>query len=100
MGKHCKSASFDSREYWLNIASFKQRVTPPLVWHLKGTYPFNPAPTDIKSLSDAEYRNVYGEEAYTKLVVRRVKAKRKMGMGLSDEEEIIVKEHPELVETL
>ncbi len=75
-------------------------MTPPLLWHLTNTYPFNPDPTDIISLSDKEYKTRYGEEVFKKLVLGRIKVKRKMSQELSPEERHFLEEHPKLADTL
>ncbi|ATY66412.1 hypothetical protein A9K55_000745 [Cordyceps militaris] len=83
---------------WNGEVLCEQRVTPPLIWHLTNIYPFNPDPADIKSFSDEEYRATYGEEAFAKLVMGRIKVKRKMGRELSSEERRVLEQHPELAD--
>lgn len=70
------------------------------MWHLTNTYPFNPNPRDIESLSDEEYKTRFGEEAFGKLITSRIKVKRKMSKELSSEERHFLEEHPRLADTL
>ncbi|KJZ69866.1 hypothetical protein HIM_10740 [Hirsutella minnesotensis 3608] len=85
---------------WNGETLSNQRATPPLIRHLTKTYPFNPAPTEVKLLSDEEYRTLYGENAFETLVINRIKAKWKMSKELSAEERHFLDERPELADTL
>lgn len=74
-------------------------VTLTLLWHLTNTYPFNPDPADVESLSDEEYRAKYGEEAFEELIASRIEAQRKMNKALAEERQF-PEEDAELVGTL
>jgi hypothetical protein len=70
-----------------NRFSSPQNVTPPLVWHLTNTYPFNQDPTTVVYLTDSELRAQIGEEQYAKMVSSRIEQKRRAGLKLAVEDE-------------
>jgi hypothetical protein len=68
-------------------------VTPPLVWHLKNTYPFNPPPKEL--LSDSDLKAHLGEQKYKETILSRIEKKRRWGFALSKDDEKFLLEYPE-----
>ncbi|KAH8910551.1 hypothetical protein BR93DRAFT_964421 [Coniochaeta sp. PMI_546] len=80
--------------HWDGKQLIERTVTPPLIWHMKKYYPFNPMPKPLLSDNDLKVR--LGEDGYKKIISSRIEQKRKYGIDLSQEDKQFLGEYPNM----